>query len=199
MFLTEPYRPIMYGIVLPGPNVAEGVPIVKGGDVAAKRLTPELLNRTTVEIEGHFVRARLCPGDLLFAIRGSIGDVEGVPEALTGANITQDVARVSTATGVSPKWLRFVLQSKSVQGLVAARVTGATVRGLNIWDLKRIEVPLRNSDRQKADLMTLTPAEQRLERLLSALTTQTALLAEHRQALITAAVTSEMAVPGVAA
>ena len=29
MHLTDPLRQIMYGIVLPGPNVMEGVPIVK--------------------------------------------------------------------------------------------------------------------------------------------------------------------------
>jgi len=31
--LTNPERQVMYGIVLPGPNVEEGIPIVKGGDV----------------------------------------------------------------------------------------------------------------------------------------------------------------------
>jgi type I restriction enzyme S subunit len=39
MHRTQQSRPIMYGIVLPGPNVEVGVPIVKGGDVRAKRLT----------------------------------------------------------------------------------------------------------------------------------------------------------------
>ncbi|MFB6557156.1 restriction endonuclease subunit S, partial [Streptomyces sp. NPDC056405] len=38
MHLTDPLRQIMYGIVLPGSNVSDGVPIVKGGDVAANRL-----------------------------------------------------------------------------------------------------------------------------------------------------------------
>jgi len=32
-WLTDPKRPIMYGIVLPGPDVGEGVPILKGGNV----------------------------------------------------------------------------------------------------------------------------------------------------------------------
>ena len=34
-WLTNPQRPIMYGIVLPGPDVGEGVPILKGGNVKA--------------------------------------------------------------------------------------------------------------------------------------------------------------------
>ncbi len=37
MRLTQSDRPIMYGIVLPGPDYPGGVPIVKGGDVAPDR------------------------------------------------------------------------------------------------------------------------------------------------------------------
>ena len=34
--LTPSDRRIMYGIVLPGPNVEDGVPIVKGGHVSGR-------------------------------------------------------------------------------------------------------------------------------------------------------------------
>jgi type I restriction enzyme S subunit len=169
MHLTDPWRPIMYGIVLPGPNVDEGVPIVKGGDVASRRLRPESLNRTTVEIEAPYARARLVPGDLVFAIRGGIGDVEEVPPEIAGANITQDVARVAPRWGVDPRWLRLVLRSSSSQNQVAARVTGATVKGLNIWDLKRIKVPIRTHDQQRDDLEELNPAEQKMNQLIAVL------------------------------
>lgn len=199
MHITDQYRPIMYGIALPGPNVEVGVPIVKGGDVAARRLDPARLNRTTIEIEAPYARARLARGDLVFAIRGGIGDVESVPEALVGANITQDVARVAPAPDVDSNWLRLVLQTSFVQRQVGARTTGATVKGLNIWDLKRITVPMSNHERQKEDLARLRPAEEKAERLSAALRRQLSLLQEHRQALVTAAVTGEFEVPGAAA
>lgn len=57
MHLTAYGRDIMYGIVLPGPDVPQGVPIVKGGDVRPHRLRVELLNRTTEEIEAPYARA----------------------------------------------------------------------------------------------------------------------------------------------
>lgn len=199
MYRTNPSRPIMYGIVLPGPDVPEGVPIVKGGDVAAGRLSPELLNRTTREIEAPYARARLAKDDLVFAIRGGIGDVDIVPSELTGANITQDVARVAPARGVSPLWLRFVLRAPSVRRQCAARTTGATIKGLNIWELKRVRVPMGDSSRQDRDLAVLIAAEARTERQMSLLSRQIDLLVEHRQVLITAAVTGQLEVPGVAA
>ena len=49
-YLTDPMRPIMYGIVLPGLNVEFGKLIVKGGDVKPGRLDPELLCKTTIEM-----------------------------------------------------------------------------------------------------------------------------------------------------
>jgi type I restriction enzyme S subunit len=190
--LVDVARPIMYGIVLPGPDVGDGVPIVKGGDVAAKRLSPDLLSKTTPEIESPYARARLRAGDLLFAIRGGIGDVAIVPSELMGANITQDVARIAPIHDVDPEWLTFVLETSSVKRQVAERTTGATIRGLNIWDLARIMVPLTSIKRHREDLGVLLPMRDRYLSLRQNLRRQITLLAEHRQALITAAVTGEL-------
>jgi type I restriction enzyme S subunit len=189
----------MYGIVLPGPDVGEGVPIVKGGDVAAARLTPVELSHTTREIEAPYARARLREGDLVFAIRGGIGDVEIVPKALDGANITQDVARVAPAADVDPRWLRAALETASVRHQVIERTTGATIRGLNIWELKRIAIPNSGQARQQRDLEQLIPVLARRDGLVGRLNRQIALLQEHQHALIAAAVTGAYEVPGATA
>jgi len=85
-YLTDLNRPIMYGIVLPGPNMEEGPMIVKGGDVKPGRLRPDRLCRTTYEIEAGYARSRLKAGDLVISIRGGIGDIEIVPPEIDGAN-----------------------------------------------------------------------------------------------------------------
>ena len=79
--LTEPHRPIIYGIVLPGPHVDEGVPIVKDGDVRERVPAGNVSSNTTFELDASHARSRLVAGDLVFAIRGSVGDVA---EVLTG-------------------------------------------------------------------------------------------------------------------
>jgi len=191
-FRTDERRPIMYGIVLPGPDVADGVPIVKGGDVAARRLSPEQLNRTTREIEAPYARSRLAIGDLVFAIRGGIGDVELVPTELVGANITQDVARIAPASDVCPTWLTMVLRTPGVGAQVSALTTGATVRGLNIRDLKLVGVPDSDRSRQDEDLRTLLPLEEKTTAVQRRLSHARDLLFEYRSALITAAVTGHM-------
>ncbi|MFE2984388.1 hypothetical protein [Streptomyces sp. NPDC059262] len=192
MHLTDPLRQIMYGIVLPGPNVADGVPIVKGGDVAANRLSLKSLNRTTREIEAGYARSRLKGGDLVIAIRGSVGEVAVVPDELTGANLTQDAARISIERSVHARWLRLVLESPVVTHQIQQRVTGATIKGINIWDLKRVFVPTPDIETQAALATTVGRAIQTHEDLRSRVAQHDRLLAERRQALITAAVTGQL-------
>lgn len=191
MHLTDTLRQIMYGIVLPGPNVTDGVPIVKGGDVAANRLSLEALNRTTHEIEAGYARSRLKGGDLVIAIRGSVGEVAVVPDELTGANLTQDAARISVGATTNANWLRLVLQSPVVEFQIKQRITGATIKGINIWDLKRISVPTPEPSEQHALAREAGKAIATHEALRSRVKRHQALLAERRQALITAAVTGQ--------
>jgi len=191
-WLTEPDRPIMYGIVLPGPDVGEGVPILKGGNVRRERLRLEALARTTAEIEAPYARARLRANDLVYSIRGTIGDCEIVPEELEGCNITQDVARIAPAEGVDGEWLRFALLCEPVAEDLACGSLGAAVRGINIFDLKRARIPVPTAH-ERADIATYLVDEiARLERLAESAACAAELLRERRAALISAAVTGQI-------
>ncbi len=190
--LTPSDRRIMYGIVLPGPHVAEGVPIVKGGDVSAKRLKLEYLNRTTFEIEASYVRSRLRGGDLVYAIRGSIGEVGMVPDELEGANLTQDAARVAYTNESNGKWLLYALRSARVFAQLEAGALGATIRGINIRDLKRalLAVP---PNREQEDIAKFLDAETaKIDALLGSVEEGIERLKEFRTALISATVTGKI-------
>ncbi|MFC9475941.1 restriction endonuclease subunit S [Nocardia sp. NPDC056952] len=190
-YLTDQLRQIMYGIVLPGPNVDVGVPIVKGGDVASSRLNVEQLSKTTFEIEAGYVRSRLRGGDLVIAIRGSVGEVRRVPDELNGANLTQDAARISVGSDTDSLWLEHVLQSPLVVKQMRERTTGATIRGLNIWDLKRLLIPTPSSVLQARLGKGIQRSVDSHEQIRSRISRHRTLLFERRQSLITAAVTGQ--------
>ena len=192
MRLTPDDRQIMYGIVLPGPDVDEGVPIVKGGDVAPGRLTTTQLKRTTFDIESAYVRSRLKPNDIVYSIRGSIGEAELVPADLGGANITQDVARVAPREGIDPPWLLHALRSEPVFGQLDSTVTGATIRGINIFSLKRARIPLPPPSEQRRIAAFATEAVGSIDTLVSAAEEAVRLLSERRAALISAAVAGQI-------
>lgn len=191
-WLTPSDRAIMYGIVLPGPDVGAGVPIVKGGDVKEHRLSLASLCYTTTEIEAPFARARLRPNDIVYSIRGSIGDAELVPAELLGANITQDVARISPLIDVNPHWLVQVMRSKPVFAQLEQRSLGATIRGINIFDLKRAYIPVPPRHEQDAITEQLSIRLGKLSELERAAAASIELMQEHRAALISAAVTGKI-------
>jgi type I restriction enzyme, S subunit len=190
--LTPPDRRIMYGIVLPGPNVEDGVPIVKGGDVSAQRLRLALLNRTTFEIESGYVRSRLRGGDLVYAIRGSIGEVAMVPDELAGANLTQDAARVSYTPATYGPWLLYALRSAVVFAQLEAGALGATIKGINIRDLKRASIPVPPRKEQEAIARFLGRETARIDALVTKIADAIDRLHELRTALISAAVTGKI-------
>ena len=199
MYLTQPDRPIMYGIVLAGPNVDEGIPIVKGGDVKPHRLKLDLLNRTTPEIEAPFARARLRPGDIVYSIRGTIGEAELVPQELLDANITQDAARIAPSKRTNNRWLARAVRATPVFVQLEQRSLGAAVRGINIFDLKRARVPVPPPAEQEAIADYLDRAMAALDDLRSEAEDAIVLLQERRSALVSAAVTGKIDVRNLVA
>ena len=189
--LTPRDRKIMYGIVLPGPNVDVGVPIVKGGDVA-RRLRLDALSRTSFEIESRYLRSRLRGGDLVYAIRGSIGEVEVVPDELEGANLTQDAARVAYTRATHGYWLLYALRSKGVFGQLEAGALGATIKGINIRDLKRARLPVPPWSEQREIASFLSAEIGKYGELSSMIRSAIDHLNEYRTALISAAVTGKI-------
>ena len=174
--LTPPERPIQYGIVLPGPNVDEGPRIIKGGDIINGGVAAWRLCRTTAEIERPYARSRVRAGDVVFAIRGAVGACGIIDIESAGANLTQDVARVSPTAEVHPVYLLFALQSVFVQAQAQSMVVGATVTGLNIRDLKRIQIPLPSLEAQREIAHYLTAETAHLDSIIRGRERQIALV-----------------------
>lgn len=187
--LVESDRPVMYGIVLPGPDVGAGVPVLKGGNVRPQRMKLSEVAFTTPEIEAPYARARLREGDLVYSIRGSIGDCEPVPKELAGANITQDVARIAIPNIDVPTFVRWALLSSPVREDLASGSLGAAVRGINIYDLKRARIPMPPRSERAVIADYLNTETSRIDVLVAEQERFIELLREKRQAVISHAVT----------
>ncbi len=197
--VTDPSRAIMYGIVLPGPNVDDGIYIVKGGNCEPGRLRPELLSRTTFEIESRYARSRLAARDIVFAIRGGVGAAELVPPELAGANVTQDAARIAADSGIDPRWLLHAVRAPIFREHVKSQVVGATVRGINIRDLKRIELVVPPAEEQVQIIDYLEGATKDVVAASDRARREVDLLGEYRARLIADVVTGKLDVREAAA
>ncbi|MGF0335059.1 type I restriction enzyme, S subunit [Pseudomonas sp. NFACC19-2] len=140
--ICVPGRPITYGILKPGPELDEGVPYIRVADFPGNKLSMANIKKTSSEIDEQFRRARLIAGDLLLSIRGSVGRLIKIPANLEGANITQDTARLSISPLVSADFVYWALLADSTQRRMKNATRGVAVRGINIGDVRALQIPL---------------------------------------------------------
>ena len=137
-----PGRPITYGILKPGPELDQGVPYIRVADFPGNKLKLGGIKKTSPEIDLQFKRARLIAGDLLLSIRGSVGRLIEIPEVLEGANITQDTARLSINKRLNSRYVYFALLAPDTQKRMANAIRGVAVRGINIGDVRALQLPI---------------------------------------------------------
>jgi type I restriction enzyme, S subunit len=147
--LIDPTRPLSYGILMPGPDQAEGVKYVRVVDMKQGGIDLAGVRKTTEKISNAFRRSLLKPGDLLMSIRGHVGRFAVVPPELDGANITQDTARLAVV-GCSSVFIRECLRSLGFQRWMAKHTKGVAVRGINLGDIKLMPIIVPPTDMQNS-------------------------------------------------
>jgi type I restriction enzyme S subunit len=97
-----------------------------------------------------------------------------------------------------PRYLWLLFQTV-VQRHLQSLTDGATLRTIGMPDIKELVIPLPPPDVQDSIVVEASRVRHAVERAVDTLQGQLALLIEHREALVTAAVTGELEIPGVAA
>lgn len=141
-------RPICYGILKPGPDLADGTPYVRVVDMKNGGIDAGSVRRTSAAISHQYRRSLLRAGDLIMSIRGHVGRLASVPPDLDGANITQDSARISVA-GAHPSFVLAHLRCGRTQQWMERHTRGVAVRGINIGDIRRIPIAVPTRERQE--------------------------------------------------
>ena len=99
---------------------------------------------------------------------------------------------------LDPRLLAYFLNSNSGRTQIEAVQYGAAQGVMNVGDAVDLLVPVPPAGAQERLLARLERAERTFVKAAGVLNLQVALLAEHREALITAAVMGEFVVPGAA-
>jgi type I restriction enzyme S subunit len=162
--LIQTSRPITYGILKPGPDVTGGVPYVRVVDIKDGKVLVSQLRRTTSEIASEYRRSVILAGDLLMSIRGHVGRMAIAPHEATGANITQDTARLALHI-VPAEYMMQCLSSSSMQHYMAKRTKGVAVKGINLGDVKKIPIPVPTPELQTRFASIVKSIAQQKDRL----------------------------------
>ncbi len=134
---------VTYGIVQCGPHVENGVPYFRTSDITGER-TPSLdeFGRTAPEIAARFERSTVRTGELVLAIRASVGAIVEVPAELDGANLTQGTARIAPGAKTTKEYLLWCLRTPQMQDWLQRQCKGATFREITLSRLREMPVPV---------------------------------------------------------
>lgn len=183
-------------------------PVVDGGEYLVVR-TANVKSGALVLDGAHYTdeaawrewTARGVPsaGDVIFTREAPAGEACLVPEGRELCIGQRTVLLRPNRSVIDGEWIVHSIYSGAAQRFIEVLAKSTTVAHINMSDIPDLPVVVPPLQEQKSVLATVRREVSRLADLKGRLGRQIELLREHRQALISAAVTGEVQVPGVVA
>lgn len=141
--IVDPNCPISYGIVQPGEELEEGVPIVRPVDLNSELYVfRKGLKKTSEEISNSYKRTILRGDELLMCVRGTTGLMGIATEELKGCNVTRGITPLYFKEGYNRFYVLCVLLSDEIQKFIKDHTVGSTLKGINMSIVRDIEIPI---------------------------------------------------------
>jgi type I restriction enzyme S subunit len=192
--------PLAYGVLVPEHDL-EGVPMLRIMDLAPTGVDVTNVARIPKALSAQYRRTIVEPGDLVVSVVGTLGRSIEITPALAGCNLNRALARVQLRSTVPRSLVRYWFGSEPFQVMARLATSSDSAQPtLGLGDLKNFEVGIPADPTDWQTLTThLERSRLRTHGFIVRLQRQLVLLVERRQALITAAVTGELEIPGAAA
>lgn len=158
------------------------------------------VQHVVVPVGSEGVRTRVRADDLLFSITAYLGSVAVVPADLEPAYVSQHVALVRLrGARLRPRWVAFCALSNAGKAWFEMGGYGGTKIQLSLDDVRDLVVPVPPRLEQDRITAYLQNELEQIRKLTAESQRAIALLEERRAALISAAVTGQIDVRGLAA
>ncbi len=156
-------RGILYGIVQPGSENSEGVPIVRVNNIRDGRIDASDVLRVDPSIEAKFQRSRLQGGEVLLTLVGTLGEVAVVPNNLCGWNVARAVGVIPVRADPGNKWVSICLRSSFVQHCIRMWATTTVQATFNLRDLAKVPIPIPPKETREAIAAVLGALDDKIE------------------------------------
>jgi type I restriction enzyme, S subunit len=191
--LVEDDCTLSYGIVQPGDEILDGLPIVRPTDLGKRTITLEGLKTIDPENARGYARTVLKGSEILLCVRGSTGVVSMASEELAGANVTRGIVPVRfDATHVNQQLGYYQFLSKPIQEQIKAGTYGAALMQINIRDLRLINFVVPPIDQQAAIVGKLDSVANDFDQLVASYEHKVSEIDTLRQSILQKAFNGEL-------
>lgn len=133
---------LSYGIVQPGEEFENGLPIIRPTDLTSRYIKVEGLKRIDPKLADGYKRTKLIGDELLLCVRGTTGVVSIATPELKDANVTRGIVPIRfNSKFINQEFGYYLLVSNYVQRQIRAKTYGAALMQINIGDLRKILTP----------------------------------------------------------
>ena len=158
---------INYGVVQPGEDVEEGIPLIRVGDLLSGHINPATVKQIDPTIEANYKRSRLIGDEILIGCVGSIGSVALAHEGLRGANIARAVARVPVDPKIaSREFIAEQIKSPFVQRYFTAETRTVAQPTLNIGLIVSAPIIIPTVDQQEKFSAAVSDVKNQLSAMM---------------------------------
>nr|WP_240896848.1 restriction endonuclease subunit S [Kineococcus vitellinus] len=185
-------KPPSYGVLKPdGYEGADARPLLKIYNISESGKLDHVGGLSTISPiqDREYQRTKVAKGDVVLSVVGTIGRVSVIGDEHAGCNLSRAIARLEVSTQYDGRLVRWWIQSKKFDDFVRITCQGTAQSVLNMGDLAKFRIRATGADSEVVSML-----EDRHEHQTSTTLTlerSIMLLAERKQALITAAVTGQ--------
>lgn len=167
-----------------------GILALRGLNVRPRRIILDETVQLSKEGHGLHIKSSLGAGDIVIVRTGQAGAAAVVPAGLDGCNCI-DLVIVRPGPRLFPHYLEYFLNSSYFRRRVAEYSVGTIQSHFNVGAMKQVPVPILPVEEQLEVIQVLDRKSDAVDGVVRKIDHQLDLLAERRQALITAAVTGQ--------
>ncbi|HTV56510.1 MAG TPA: restriction endonuclease subunit S [Terriglobia bacterium] len=161
--LIVPGRSISYGVVQPGADTPDGIPIIRVSDIRNGRINTENPLRIAPSIEANYTRTRLRGGELLLTLVGTVGESAIATSDVEGWNVARAVAVVPVQEEPGAYWVRLALSTPAVRERIAGRLNTTVQATLNLRDVAELPIILPPDKQRRSIENIIGSLEQKIE------------------------------------
>ena len=159
---------LSYGIVQPGEEFQDGLPIVRPVDLTNKFTTLSGLKYINPTLAESYKRTTLSGNEILMCVRGNTGVISISSQELKGANVTRGIVPIRfDSMKVNKLFGFYALGSNYVQKQIKAKTYGAALMQINISDLRNININFPEEKEQRQIVSQLDSLSEETSRLES--------------------------------
>lgn len=179
--IVDPSCSVSYGIVQPGDDQTNGIPIVRPVDLTGSVVYKKGLKQTTQQISDSYSRTILNGSELLMCVRGTTGIVSLAAKELEGCNVTRGITPLYFGDRAERWFMYYQFVNSSIRHIIEDYTKGIALKQINMADLRKVPLILPPLSLQRLFAQHIEQIEEQKKQVTAAIAKLETLLASRMQ------------------